>query len=738
MPIKTKEEIFGDDGANGLQADIDLAAPTGYDTDNRAVGFGEGLTSAVGNRTGYALAENDEDLDARVAVLEVAGLDGAYSVGNVITKNSDAVTTNSSMVSAYDTDPANAHFRANALTDGVGGAAGFDFVGRRTLAGSTAGFLDRRVVVMATARTDLSGTGMAAVLNPGGSGATIARITSPRFFSASSQTDLVENYDLLEISGAGANSNVYIIADCTLADGRDAYLTRLDGGAPSFTADTACTVTVYRVAFWSRVAPGTNPAMVGFAGNNSILDLVPVSLDGSASTAGSRTALRVMSLRNNVLTEAMNIDDHGRVVSTLKPDGVSDLDRRLPIGSAGFVKQYTSYSGTDSAQGFVAWEAGNSATTRYDLLSLRRGATDASLTVQFDVNSPVTGVVEITAGTAAGWQYHVTPYATYGYISGTTASSGLYVVIATADTPDRLTLRRLGGAIPDNLPTSLTASMQMLYGQRIGAQPAFTVTDELTDPSVVPSNILSGDSVASSAALVLMQGHESGTALRCFSHGLSSNIIESAKIDRLGVSALGFATGSDSIVSGQISSSGSHRITGGSGTFLYDSARTATAEIPASDLIQHTSNAFPADLVWTLNDPTGEYLQSETSSSILTIGLNRYLPAGVTLTLVEVMVKPGAVRAGANRVTVDLYQNVYDWTTPASTTAGAAFFTLYDNGASTAVQVIQSAALTISMGAGQSTSSRLHIRSGSDGGTNKDRVYAVRLTYTYTTPGGLR
>jgi len=309
VAFKTKEELFGDNGANGLQADIDTAAPTGYDPDNRAVGFGEPLTSAISNRIDFALAKNDEDLDGRVTTLQTAGLDGAYDVGRTITKDAGAITTESALATTYADDVSNAHYRADAESDSIGGSTGFDFAGKRTVSGNTAGFLDRRVLVYATARTDLSGPGMAATLNPGGTAATVARVTSPRFFSVGSVTDLLENYDLLEVSGAGASNGVYVISDCTLADGRDAFLTCLDGTSPSFSANTACTVTAYRVAFWSRVAPGANPAMVGFAGNNSVLDLIPVSLDGSASTAGSRTALRVMSLRSNILTEAMSIDD---------------------------------------------------------------------------------------------------------------------------------------------------------------------------------------------------------------------------------------------------------------------------------------------------------------------------------------------------------------------------------------------------------------------------------------------
>jgi len=82
MSIKTAAEIFGN-GA-GVPGDpgwvpIDLSSPPTYSAANRGLAFGEQVTSAVKNRTTYALALNDEDLDARINVFSTSA--GAAAVG---------------------------------------------------------------------------------------------------------------------------------------------------------------------------------------------------------------------------------------------------------------------------------------------------------------------------------------------------------------------------------------------------------------------------------------------------------------------------------------------------------------------------------------------------------------------------------------------------------------------------------------------------------------------------------
>lgn len=82
MAIKTKEELFGDDAGNGAKVPVSTSAPAGHGPNNRGVAFGEPVTSAVANRMTYALAENDEDLDARIDA-HVAETTGAHAASAI-------------------------------------------------------------------------------------------------------------------------------------------------------------------------------------------------------------------------------------------------------------------------------------------------------------------------------------------------------------------------------------------------------------------------------------------------------------------------------------------------------------------------------------------------------------------------------------------------------------------------------------------------------------------------------
>ena len=80
MAIKDAKTIFGD-GA-GVPGDagwvpIDTSAPSGKAAANRGIDTAEQVTAAIQNRPAYALARNDEDLDARMTTLETGGIDDA-------------------------------------------------------------------------------------------------------------------------------------------------------------------------------------------------------------------------------------------------------------------------------------------------------------------------------------------------------------------------------------------------------------------------------------------------------------------------------------------------------------------------------------------------------------------------------------------------------------------------------------------------------------------------------------
>jgi len=81
MAIKRKEEMFGDGGGFGPAVPVDTSNPPGHSAGNRGIAFGEAVTAAGANRSSYALAVNDEDLEDRLLEFETSGLDAAYRLG---------------------------------------------------------------------------------------------------------------------------------------------------------------------------------------------------------------------------------------------------------------------------------------------------------------------------------------------------------------------------------------------------------------------------------------------------------------------------------------------------------------------------------------------------------------------------------------------------------------------------------------------------------------------------------
>lgn len=260
MGIKKAAELFGDDGANGPRAPIDEAPFPGLGPKNRAIGFGEQLTSMTGNRATYALALNDEDLDTRISVFELGGLDAAYRLGavntpgggRVIAADGGAVEVQTAHESLFDTDRANAAVRARLDADVATGGVGFDAVSRGGTGAdagpgaSAFGFLDRRALAFDTIYTKLALTEQG-VLNPNGADATVIEIDagSDAFFEGSEGTDLLASVDFIEILDSGF-AGLYPITD---VDGRRATLGQLDRDVPHFAPNTAVTFRLFRATF---------------------------------------------------------------------------------------------------------------------------------------------------------------------------------------------------------------------------------------------------------------------------------------------------------------------------------------------------------------------------------------------------------------------------------------------------------------------------------------------------------
>lgn len=316
MAIRRSIELFGDDDANGPRAPIDLNPGAGLGAQNRAVAFAEGLTSACVNRTTYALALNDDDLNARIGAFEAGGLDTVYRLGEqnqpgggrVVHIDGGAIEARAAPATNYAMDRANACFRARIEDATIDGGGGFDFVARAGGSGDASpgrggwGYLDRRAIVFPGPTTRLALT-QAGTLNPNGAGAALVSVAGGNggYFGASGESLLVPNVDLLEILDT-LYAGLYVVTSTT--NDTRVPVVRLDGTAPNFAPNTEVTFRVFRPVFSTAAGRfGASPTygvrFVGMPGESDTSPAVSL-LQPSASSllvAGyTRTGVRVFSV----------------------------------------------------------------------------------------------------------------------------------------------------------------------------------------------------------------------------------------------------------------------------------------------------------------------------------------------------------------------------------------------------------------------------------------------------------
>jgi hypothetical protein len=348
MPFKTKEEMFGDGGGFGAAVPYSVTNPPGTGAGNRGTQFGEQLTAAIANRAPYALAVNDEDLNARLAAFEVGGLDAAYDNGAVgpagggrqINRDSGAIETLSTKVTTYD-DISNAHFRANAMGNTTRGGGGFEFVGKGRGAGGDAlyGFMDRRRLALSTGGSNF-GEGVAALLNPGGAGGTQVSLNAGSVHTAGA-TGLVLGFDLVEISGTagGTYDGLYIVNTLVVGQNARCNVIHLDGTSPSFPANTAAVVDFFRPTFGSFVRAGHNNAAGYYgttvAGMPGIAGALEV-LSGTPSPGGDAFVVRT-ALASGAVVSYFTVNPAGNVWmnGTLAVDDLAEFYNGLYV-DAGF------------------------------------------------------------------------------------------------------------------------------------------------------------------------------------------------------------------------------------------------------------------------------------------------------------------------------------------------------------------------------------------------------------------
>lgn len=530
MTFKSAAQLFGDGGANGAIAPVSTSPGAGLGSANRAVAFGEALTAAIANRIGFALALNDENLNTRLASFETTGLDAAYDLGTiasagggrVITKDGGAVEAQSAHAVTGDAARDVALFRANALSDTAGVGIGYDFKGRRVGSNAQsgddplAGFMDRRILAQSSGNTILVAS-ESAVLNASSTGATRIRLaTGGRKFHTGGIGDVIPGYDLIEVTGASTFNGLYLVLSLVGATDTDITVSKLDGTAPSFTADTAATIAVYRPRFSSggahssRVNSGLSAVTaVGELGQLSCVDVVP---------GGASYAVRVMADGVSTDREIASLDRYGRYTTTVvNADLVTDAAKNAHGGGpayrhvndiAGYASSFVAESldAGASVQGFTAL------TTRQDaVLTPTLGPT---LAFTYTANSAATGELTITTALAANWIYMLVPLGSVLEITGGTAYDGTYVIYRTTTTP-RVYVKRLDGTVPSHFPSSGSGSGRWCSISIVGHTSAYAINTDLRGTALkfIQINNLFSTGPSSAGAAIVSTLHSSSADL---------------------------------------------------------------------------------------------------------------------------------------------------------------------------------------------------------------------------------
>lgn len=745
MAFKTKEEMFGDGGGFGAAVPYSTTNPPGTGAGNRGVQFAEQLTAAIANRSHYALALNDEDLNDRLVIFESDGLDAAYDLGTgavpgggrTIDKDAGAVevvTAHTTTVGDTVGDPA--AYRANHVGDTVGIGVGYDVVSDRVGASGqsgndgAAGFLDRRILAKAAGDTVLTNSIAACTLNPGGVVPDTVRLGAGKFHTTG-ETDLILGMDLIEVSGSAGGFDGYYITESLGATNADMIVRRLDGSTPSFTGNTACTVRVLRPAFatWGRYSArtvATGPSIVG-----TYLGLIPGAMDSTDTTFASAYALKVFS-RDDAGGASLrhSIDFFGRSLFRQQRTALAtDLDQNLDGGSYATRR----FVFGDGDVGHIVTSDDATLVQRHDFLSLlpmdpaglSPALTPYSVTMAYVAASPGTGEVRFNSAQDSDlWGFTPTP-GTYIELDG----SGLYYVAERTITGNGgFLLRCLDGSIPSHFPAAGTVTLVAAYSASvIGRLTSFDPTT-LLDPgeagiTVRAGNILTAPTLENGVALALFASISDTDFLRCFVP--SAGAVPGASItEKFKVSQTGEIFSASSItLGGSVTAAGSYAYATPPSRVTPVSLYTAKDAPGVANGWSRATNPTTSNTPWT----------SFANDAYLVFPLSEYLRDGQVLTDVKMVVNPGAPRAGGNRMSLALCHTDVDFVTPAiaAPTVVASDF----DDTSTNLQTISLAA---GLGGGH-TVDRLGsngrdyfvtIKAGNDAGTNTDTIHGLELTFS--------
>ncbi len=748
MAIKTKEEMFGDGAGFGAQVPISLLNPPGHGAGNRGIAFGEQLTSAIGNRTHYALVLNDEDLDARLVAFEAGGLDAAYDNGlagpagggRQVTMDAGAIETASALSAIYDSDPLNAHYRANALGDVVGGSSGFDYksdrVGASSLSGNDGalGIIDRRALAFATGNTVIIDVENV-TLNPGGADATLIRLTTGgRKWHTSDDSALKVYVDLIEIL-SGTYAGVYIVTGFGALN-TDVQVSRINGVSPTFAPDTATTASAFRPKLasfggWStRSGRAQHGVLIaGYSDSTqtpaALSILAGVTSDISPETDFPARALQFLvpspSANGSIVAAGTYFDGFGRFRSTLKATSIPDADA---LYRGAYASRVVKSGGGAAAEIGHLVESSDDSPQRFDFMSMTEfdpGATNytTGMTFNFDADSAANGTIEVSAQAFGSDFDAITPaLGSMAEILTPAAQAGLYLISRVEDSaPDRFHLLNLDGSVPV-FPAAGAGTFTVHTFSALGRFTDLPARDfdTTTDITLSPSCIVSvRDDVDAVGVLITSPDHDILSGDR-WALVATTQTGTGRPYKVAGIRGDGKVCGSE------------FAIIDSSGEFAYDSARANThILLPIGD--GYPEGSTPE---WHLSTIAGLGAVWDSDADNAEIAFVFRIPAGAILTAVRVLVDPGsAARASTtDRLNVIRLERVdLDFSTPGKTVTDIlpGGFPVPDDNTG-AVQVLAVTGLTETVTTSQYTFFSLTVQAGVP--HSNDLILGVRITIT--------
>lgn len=146
-----------------------------------------------------------------------------------------------------------------------------------------------------------------------------------------------------------------------------------------------------------------------------------------------------------------------------------------------------------------------------------------------------------------------------------------------------------------------------------------------------------------------------------------------------------------------------------------------------------TTTALTGDRSWRVATATAEFLESNIDRADFWAPLP--LPDGVVLTAARVLVDPGAARSTASeRMRMQIVKRTVDWSTPGVGSLTGVGSEVESDGTSN-VQVLAQTGMSETIAKNSGVMHFLHVEAGIDSGTNRDRLYAIRLDFTDPGPG---